>query len=122
MTSKFYRSMILLVFCALPACAQPPLHLYHWGKYEKNLYLRATDTSEKAQAEALRMLEATINEAEQNNARLAPGVYADYGYLLFKQGRSQEALVNFKKEAELYPESKYFMDSVISRIQAKEES
>ena len=84
MKTKLYKGMILLVFCVLPACGQPAL--YHWGEYEENLYLRATDTSEKAQAEAVRMLESTINEAEENNARLAPGVYADYGYLLFKQG------------------------------------
>ena len=120
MKTKLYKGMILLVFCVLPACGQPAL--YHWGEYEENLYLRATDTSEKAQAEAVRMLELTINEAEENNARLAPGVYADYGYLLLKQGRTQEALANFKKEAGLYPESKYFMDSVISRIQDKEKS
>ena len=120
MKTKLYKGMILLLFCVLPACGQPAL--YHWGEYEENLYLRATDTSEKAQAEAVRMLESTINEAEQNNARLAPGVYADYGYLLLKQGRTQEAMANFKKEAGLYPESKYFMDSVISRIQDKEKS
>ena len=121
MTSQLYKGTILLIFCVLPACGGQPA-LYHWGEYEENLYLRATDTSEKAQAEALRMLEATINEAEENNARLAPGVYADYGYLLFKQGRTEEALANFKKEASLYPESKYFMGSVISRIQDKEKS
>ena len=120
MTTQLYKGVILLVFCVLPACGQPSL--YHWGEYEENLYLRATDTSEKAQAEAVRMLESTINEAEENNARLAPGVYADYGYLLLKQGRTQEAMANFKKEAGLYPESKYFMDSVISRIQDKEKS
>lgn len=122
MTTTLFRGMAVLVVCVLPACAQPARHLYHWGQYENNLYLRATDTSEQAQAEALRMLEATINEAEENNARLAPGVYADYGYLLFKQGREQEALLHFNKEAGLYPEAKYFMDSIISRMQAKEES
>lgn len=121
MKTKLYKGMVLLVFCVLPACGGQST-LYHWGEYEDSLYLRATDTSEKAQAEALRMLQATINEAEENNARLAPGVYADYGYLLFKQGRTDEALTNFKKEAALYPESKYFMDSVISRIQDKEKS
>ena len=94
--------------------------MYHWGKYEDSLYLRATDTSEEAQAESLKMLETTIHEAEENQSRLAPGIYADYGYLLFKQGRTQEALLNFKKEADLYPESKYFMESVISRIRDRE--
>lgn len=118
MMAKRCRRIVLLLFFVLPACAQPPM--YHWGKYEDSLYLRATDTSEEAQAESLKMLETTIHEAEENQSRLAPGIYADYGYLLFKQGRTQEALLNFKKEADLYPESKYFMESVISRIRDRE--
>lgn len=120
MTAKRWKEIVLLFLFMLPACAQPPM--FHWGKYEDSLYLRATDTSEKAQAEALTMLESTIREAEENGSRLAPGVYADYGYLLFKQGRTQEALLNFKKETDLYPESKYFMDSVVSRIRDREKS
>ena len=63
MTTQLYKGVILLVFCVLPACGQPSL--YHWVSTKKTLYLRATDTSEKAQAEAVRMLESTINEARK---------------------------------------------------------
>ena len=120
MIAKRWKELVLLFLFMLPACAQPPI--FHWGEYEDSLYLRATDTSEEAQAEALKMLKSTIREAEENNSRLGLGVYADYGYLLFKQGRTQEALLNFKKETDLYPESKYFMDSVVSRIRDREKS
>ncbi len=116
---RLFQCFVVVGFAGLvSACASPPL--YYWGEYEESLYLRATDTSEESQAEAVRMLERTINEAEGEQGRPAPGVYADYGYLLFKQGRGQEAVVNFKKEAELYPESRHLMNSVISRIQNKE--
>ena len=120
MIKRLLQYLVLLgVAGAVSACGST---LYHWGEYEDGLYLRATDTSEEAQAKAVRMLERAIHEAEENKGMLAPGVYADYGYLLFKQGRTEEAVENFRKEAELYPESKYFMNSVISRIQDREQS
>ncbi|GJL66387.1 MAG: hypothetical protein NPIRA05_13580 [Nitrospirales bacterium] len=81
--------------------------------------LRYEDTSEEGQLESFALLQETIEEADSKEGRLAPGVYADYGYLLFKRGNAKEAVVYFKKEAALYPESKYFMDSLISRIQGQ---
>ena len=110
-------SVALLALLGLTACAPPPL--FHWGQYEDSLYKRHTDTSERGQAEAFKMLELTIREAEAQNSRVPPGVYADYGYLLFKQGKVDDAVVFFRKEAETYKESKYLMDSVISRIERK---
>lgn len=117
MKSFFLKGVFLFSILWLSACAQP---IHYWGNYEESLYLRATDFSEEGQANAFKMLEDIIQEAEAKKARLGPGIYADYGYLLFKQGKAKKAVVYFQKEAELYPESKYLMDSVISRIDVKE--
>jgi len=65
------------------------------------------------------MLEAIVLEADAKNYRVPPGVYADYGYLLFKQGKPDQAITYFRKEAVLYKESKYLMDSIISRIEQR---
>ncbi|MGH7407558.1 MAG: DUF4810 domain-containing protein [Candidatus Methylomirabilales bacterium] len=111
------RSFALLVFLGLAACAPPPL--FYWGQYEESLYKRHRDPSDQGQAEAFKMLELTIQEAEAKNSRVPPGVYADYGYLLFKQGKADDAVVFFRKEAETYKESKHLMDSLISRIERK---
>lgn len=111
------RSLAVLALLGLAACA-PPL-LFYWGQYEESLYKRHTDASDQGQAEAFKMLELTIQEAEAKNSRVPPGVYADYGYLLFKQGKVDDAVVFFRKEAETYKESRYLMDSVISRIESK---
>jgi hypothetical protein len=111
------RSLAVLALLGLAACASPPL--FYWGQYEESLYKRHTDASDQGQAEAFKMLELTIQEAEAKNSRVPPGVYADYGYLLFKQGKVEDAVVFFRKEAETYKESKYLMDSVISRIERK---
>jgi hypothetical protein len=116
MIHRFARFLAILFCLGLTACTPS---LYHWGEYEDSLYKRQIDTSEKGQVEAFKMLEVTIQEAEMKNYRVPPGVYADYGYFLFKQGRADEAITYFKKEAVTYKESQYLMESVISRIEKK---
>lgn len=100
-------------------CAQP---LYHWGGYEDSLYTRYNDRSEAGQAEAFKLLEETIKGAEESNAKVPPGVFAEYGYLLFQQGDLDGSLSALQKEAELYPESQHLMQSLISRIQERQKS
>lgn len=109
------RLPAFLALLTVAACAPTPL--FYWGQYEESLYERHKDPSEQGQAVAFKMLEVTIQEAEANKARVPPGVYADYGYLLFKQGRVDDAIAYFRKEAETYAESRYLMESIISRIQ-----
>jgi hypothetical protein len=116
MIASIYRLLFIVVALSLTACAPS---IYHWGEYEDSLYKLQKDASEQGQAEAFKMLEATIQEAEAKNYRVPPGVYADYGYLLFKQGKHDQAITYFRKEAVTYKESKYLMDSIISRIEKK---
>jgi hypothetical protein len=93
--------------------------VFYWGQYEESLYVRQRDGSDAGQAEAASMLERTILRAEKAGRRLAPGVYADYGYLLYRRGRQAEAVEYFRKEAELYPEARPFMEAVIARAERK---
>ena len=102
--------------CALGGCAS---QLYGWGQYEDSLYTRVTDASAEGRQKAFGMLEQTIQRAEQAGQRVPPGVYGDYGYLLYQSNRPDDAVRYFRKEAELYPEAKPLMDSVISRIDQK---
>lgn len=110
------RLLAIVACLGLTACAPT---IYHWGDYEDSLYKRHKDASEQGQVEAFKMLEVTIQEAEAKSYRVPPGAYADYGYLLFKQGKPDQAITYFRKEADTYKESKYLMDSVISRIESK---
>ena len=116
MTSRTFRALTLWACLGVTGCAPS---LYDWGEYEDSLYIRQKDASESGQAEAFKMLEAMTQEADAKNYRVPPGVYADYGYLLFKQGKPDQAITYFRKEAVLYKESKYLMDSIISRIEQK---
>lgn len=108
----------LLAISVLAGCTRP---LYHWGQYEESLHTRVTDTSLEGRQKAFVMLEATILSAEQTGQRVPPGIHADYGYLLYRANRMNEAVLHFRKEAALYPESRMLMESVISRVAQRQQ-
>ena len=109
-------ALSLLAACVLGGCAQAR---YHWGDYEESLYTRVTDASQDGSQKAFRMLEATIQAAEAAAQRVPPGVYADYAYLLYRNNRLDEAARYFRKEADLYRESRPLIESILSRIEQK---
>jgi hypothetical protein len=95
-------------------------HQFYWGSYEDSLFSRQQQTGPDGETGAATMLISTINEAEANpENRLGPGIHADYGYLLLKQGKTDEAIAQFTKEGALFPEAKPLMDTMIGRIQER---
>lgn len=102
------------------ACAPAPQ--FHWGSYEDSLYFRHQHAGAQGETEAAAMLLATINDAQAANRKVGPGIHADYGYLLFKQGKADEAIAELQKEATLYPESRPLMQTMIARIQSQKDN
>ena len=91
--------------------------LYHWGGYEQSLY-----EYYKAPAEQEALAERLLALIENESARIPPGIYAEYGTLLLRQGKTDEAIVYFKKEKEQWPESQILMDSMINALSDKQGS
>lgn len=113
--------LTILFACALSVSACLPAKQFYWGSYEESLYSRQQRAGAGGEAEAATMLLATINEALANNEKVGPGIHADYGYLLLKQGRPDEAIAELQKEAALYQESKPLMETMVSRIQGRKD-
>lgn len=84
---------------------------YKWGSYDPSLYAYYKDPTRQAELETA--LDAIIKESEKTASAIPPGVYAEYGYLLFQQGKTAEATALFQKEKERWPESTVFMDHMI---------
>ena len=89
----------LLGILLLTGCATSP---YLYPKNDEELYV---DLS------AL----ITKYESRKNPAvkPLAPGLYAEYGFLLMRRGENERAIHYYNKEKALWPESAVFMDSMI---------
>jgi len=49
-----------------------------------------------------------------------PGAYAEYGFLLFKQGDNRGAKAYFEKEKSAFPESGALMTKLIEQVEKKE--
>lgn len=115
-------SLFLLLGLTITASACAPQKQFYWGSYEDSLFSRQQHAGAEGEAQAATMLISTINDAQASGThKVGPGIHADYGYLLFKQGRPEEAILEFQTEALMYPESKPLMDTMISRIQLRKD-
>lgn len=106
-------AVMLAGIMLLSGCAKPLL--YDWGGYADSLeccYVKG----DAAQAEqSLRDQMAGYG----TDRHVPPGVYADYGFLLFRRGDAGAAQAYFEKEKSAFPESAYLMDKLIDRVKKK---
>ncbi len=91
----------------LAACVAPPQPLYEWGNYPDTVYSYYQDTDDWEAQE--HMLRSIIERANARNRKVGPGVHAQLGLVLSRQGRDAEAQQAFLQEQALYPESAVLM-------------
>jgi hypothetical protein len=60
-----------------------------------------------------------VEKSKTSGLLVPPGIYAEYGFVLAQEGKSEEAQVYFNLEKEKYPESKIFVDRLISTLGKK---
>lgn len=101
---------ILFVALALGGCASKGM--YDWGGYSTGLYNSYKDPT--TTASNMQSLETHVQKLEQGKQKVPPGVYADLGMLQLQAGDKVKALANFRKERDLWPESKGLMDALIN--------
>ncbi len=100
---------IALSVVLLASCGQPPR--YEWDRYEDSLYRYYKDPA--SAGEYLEVL-AKATRVGDASGRTAPGVHAEYGYMLLTVGRQTEATAEFESEKRFWPESAVFMDRMIA--------
>jgi hypothetical protein len=97
------------LFLFLVGCAtQKPL--YYWGDYSKSLYKYKKVPNEENLKTHKVVLVNIIEESNKMNLKVPPGVCCEYGYLLLKEGKKEEAIYYFDLEEKNYPESKQFLE------------
>jgi hypothetical protein len=113
---KHGRSLLLAaVLALLAACGQPP-H-YQWADYEPALY-DFYKHPEKADAYTEKLARAV--ERGEAEGHVAPGLHAEYGYMLLGAGKTADAVVQFEAEKKRWPESKLLMDRMIRLASGKD--
>ena len=100
-----------LCLASLCACVAPPT--FEYGAYEGSLYsyYKKPETRERFRES----LEKAIEKGEKED-RLAPGLYAELGYLHLQDGDEETAIAMFEREAAAFPESRHFMTAINGRL------
>ena len=108
---------MILSSVLLSACAQPPKTLYMWGDYVETSTAYATKGHEKEYAEKhFNEIKKIIDQSDMEKRRVAPGIYAEYGQLLYEDGKQEEAKKYFLLEKDTYPESEVFIENVLAKL------
>lgn len=95
-----------------------PKPLYVYGDYSSRYYTLKKEPSPASAIELQKSIERAIKNVNgSSSGRVAPGMYANLGYLYLKNGKTDKAIANFQKEKEIYPESTYFMNRMINKIE-----
>ena len=84
---------------------------YSWGGYDQALYDYYKHPSDSA--EYMAALRKAIDGAAAARKPVAPGICAEYGYMLLQQQKTDDAVHYFQLEKQYWPESAQFMDGMI---------
>lgn len=110
---KIYCCLIVATLLISSGCVQTR---YAWQNYDQKLYNHYK--SPEKQNKFTDDLKKIIVKSE-TNGRIPPGIYAEYGYALYEQGKLPEAIEYFQKEQVRWPESKVLMIKMISNAQGR---
>ena len=110
--------MVFIAFLLITGCTtQKPL--YYWGNYSKLLYKYNKKPSVESRTAFKNQLLNIIIESKKEKLNVPPGVYAEYGYILYLEGMNDPAISAFNKEKEVYPESSAYVDMVMEQLKLK---
>lgn len=106
---------IVLLGLLVSGCNPPPI--FYWGDYSETLYAYKKSPDEKTLQAHKKTLQEIITLAPQKRQKIPPGVYAEYGFLLLREGKESEGFEYLQKEEALFPESKVFVQRLIDEYQ-----
>lgn len=105
-----------IISAGVAGCQTAP-PLFEFGSYEQSLYVyyKKPDQADRYRES----LEKAIERGERNG-NVAPGMYAELGYLNSLDGDYDAAVAMYEREIETFPESEYFLSRVISKLTTPE--
>lgn len=92
-------------------------NLYTWHNYEDVSYKYSKKVTPELEVKLLDEYRKLTDKQKGLRGVVPPGLYAEYGFLLYKTGKKEEGLAFLKKEIELYPESTVYISRIIKQIE-----
>ena len=103
---------VVAVAGALTGCAQQNAR-FVWGTYETSLYTYYKSPDERPQYVAALVKAIDLGK---KSGKVAPGLYAELGYVRLEDGNLLEAQQDFDEEMQLFPELRIFLAGVVQRM------
>ncbi len=100
---------VVLAFLFLAGCKSSEESIFYWGDYSETLYDLKHEPNDSTLATHQSQLFLIISTAPEEGKKIPPGVCAEYGYLLLKNGSKEEGVKYLDQEVSLYPESETFI-------------
>ena len=124
MQNKFLQLISYGVLLLITAgCSTHNTALYNYEDYSESYYADVKEHNAESQLKLQKSIETAIENAKDSQSgRVAPGLYANLGYIYLKEGQNKKAIESFQKEKALYPEAAKFMDKMIQKVTMLEES
>lgn len=113
MIKKISAAVIIVV--ALTACGNK--ELYSWYDYEEESYEYSKTLTEKSRKKLIKQYEKMIDKQSETRGVVPPGLYAEYGYLLYKLNQQEDGIGYLRKEIALYPESETYISRIIKQLE-----
>ena len=97
-----------LSFVLITGCA-PEIGSFYWADYSSTLYDLKKEPGEKSLKAHKEQLLLIITDSPKKGRKIPPGIQAEYGYLLLREGKETEGWEYLEKEKTQYPESMVFI-------------
>jgi hypothetical protein len=114
MRTQIQIGFLLALAAATAGCATSQTG-YNWGNYDDALYAHYKSPQDRQAWVA--SLKKIILQSEQAGAKVPPGIYAEYGFALYEEGKTADAVAYYTREMNNWPESRIFMEKAIAIAQ-----
>lgn len=114
MKSTITLLLLAITLLVISGCAAK--QRYEWSDYDTKLYKHYKDPAEKE--EFYSAMKDTLEDAV-SDGRVPPGIFAEYGFIMYEQGNSLAAIEYYQKESDKWPESRPFMAKMINIAQKR---
>jgi hypothetical protein len=108
--------VILVLTLVVASCSSVSTGGYYWGKYSYTYHDLVKNPSTDSRAKHQETLRNIISKSNELNLRVPPGIHAELGNLLAFDQQNEAAIAEFNKEMNVYPESKVFIERLLSGI------
>ena len=110
------KVIVLFTVLLLVACGSQKT-LYSWYDYNDVNYEYNKTPNEETLEKLVKQYDKIANKQKGIRSQVPPGFFAEYGYLLAKNGKIAEGVELMKKEIQLYPEAEKYVSRIIKQYE-----